>query len=159
MNETQNRLQSRKYQLPDFLSSVLSQQGYERWLRRKAIAHVRRDKKRGNIAALAEAYRLEIHRAVCQSGGNDHYTGERLDWSLVSQYDNTESKMAGRAYKARFALLPTLDHIGDGLGHANFAICAWCTNDAKNDLSHEDFVALCRRVIAHSDRTTKADPA
>jgi hypothetical protein len=34
-----------------------------------------------------------IHAAVCATQGRDAYTGEKLDWSLVSQYDNDESKV------------------------------------------------------------------
>jgi len=61
-------------------------------------------------------------------------------------------KSGYRTYKAGFALLPTVDHVGDGLGEADFKICAWRTNDAKSDLTHDEFVALCRRVVKHFDR-------
>jgi len=141
----------RKYQLPDFLASTTTQVSYEKWLHGRAVAHVRRDKKRGNKTASNEAYKMAIHRAVIHCGGHDHYTGERLDWSLLSRYSNEESKAQGRHYKATLALLPSVDHVGDGLGEADFKICAWRTNDAKNDLTHEQFVALCRRVVAHFD--------
>jgi hypothetical protein len=106
----------RKYQLPDFLDQKLTQASYEKWLRRKAAAHVRRDKKRGNSTAAGEAYRMAIHRAVIHSGGRDQYTDECLDWSLVSQYSNDRSQAERRRYKATLALLPTVDHVGDGLG-------------------------------------------
>jgi hypothetical protein len=112
---------------------------------------VRRDRKRGNTKATNAAYKVAIHRAVQCCGGHDHYTGEHLDWSLLSKYRNAESKAQGRRYKATLALLPSADHVGDGLGEADFKICAWRTNNAKNDLSHDDFVALCRRVVAHFD--------
>lgn len=141
----------RKYQLPDFLASKATQASYEKWLHGRAVAHVKRDKKRGNKSTGNEAYKMAIHRAVIHCGGHDHYTGEALDWSLLSQYSNEESKAQGRRYKAKFALLPSVDHVGDGLGEADFKICAWRTNDAKNDLSHDDFVALCRRVVSHHD--------
>jgi hypothetical protein len=148
---------SLRYRVPTFLSSALTQKAYERWLRRKALAHVKRDKKRGNKEANAEAYRIEIHRAVCESNGLDHYTGEHLEWPLVSSYDNAKSKEDGRKYKATLALLPTVDHIDEGLGQPSFAICAWRTNDAKNDLSHGEFIELCRRVISHHERTNGGD--
>lgn len=143
------QMASLKYQVPAFLSTILSQKEYERWLRRRAIAHVKRDKKRGNLSALAEKYRIAIHNAVLDSEGRDYYTGEGLNWALVSAYDNLESKAHGRKYKARFALLPTVDHVDDGRGDPNFRICAWRTNDAKNDLTHEEFVSICRLVVAH----------
>jgi hypothetical protein len=137
----------RKYQLPDFINA--QQTNYERWLHRRAIAHVKRDKKRGNLEAAVETYKMAIHRAVIDAGDRDYYTGEALNWSLISTYNNVESKNARRHYKAGFALLPTVDHVGDGMSAPDFRICAWRTNDAKNDLTHDDFVALCHRVVMH----------
>jgi hypothetical protein len=150
-----NYSKARKYQLPDFLAEELTQDNYERWLRGRAAAHVRGDKKRGNKTATREAYRVAIHRAVISSSGQDQYTGERLNWSLVSQYSNEKSQAERRRYKATLALLPTVDHVGDGLGEADFKICAWRTNDAKSDLTHEEFVRLCRRVVAHFDQNAR----
>jgi hypothetical protein len=125
---------SKKYDLPSFLSGEVSQQSYLRWISRKSRAHVRRDKRRGNASANNKDYKEAIHRAVLESDGRDDYTGERLNWSLISQYNNAESKDMRRQYKAKFALLPTIDHLGDGLGAADFKICSWRTNDAKHDL-------------------------
>jgi len=142
----------KKYQLPGFLQGRITQEVYERWLRRKAQAHVRRDRKRKNDTATGQAYREAIHHAVLESEGRDWYTGEELAWELISSYDNQESKIGRRRYKASFALLPTVDHVGDGLGPADFRICAWRTNDAKNDLSYPDFVQLCRRVVDFHNR-------
>ena len=141
-----------KYQLPNFLAEDLTQAVYQRWLDHIASAHVKRDRKRGNIDAMRAAYMIAMHAAVIESGGFDHYTGERLHLSLVSVYSNEESKAGGRTYKAGFGLAPSIDHVGDGLGEANFKICARRTNDAKSALSHDEFVALCRRVVAHFDR-------
>lgn len=142
---------SRKYSLPSFLSGQVSQEVYERWLRRKANVHVKRDRQRGNNAAIGQAYRDSIHQAVIQSGGRDTYTGEELDWSLLSQYDNDQSKGHGRRYKHQFALLPTVDHVGDGSGEADFQICGWRTNDAKHDLSMAEFLAVCQAVLEYHD--------
>lgn len=143
----------RKYRLPDFLSSMrLTQIGYEKWLHGRAVAHVKRDKERGNTTATNEVYKMAVHHAVIRSGGRDWYTGEFLNWSLIGRYRNKESKAKGRHFKTRFALLPTIDHVGDGLGEVDFKICAWRTNDAKSDLTQEEFVALCRRVVAHFDK-------
>jgi len=138
----------KKYQLPEFLASAIAQKKYERWLRRKAAAHVRRDKKRGNKTATSQDYKEAIHRAVQGSGGLDVYTGERLDWALVSTYNNEDAKRGGRKYKKEFALLPSVDHVGDPKGPANFVMCSWRTNDAKNDLTVDEFVDLCRKVLA-----------
>jgi hypothetical protein len=141
-----------KYALPAFLAGIMTRDQYVRWLQRKAIAHVRRDRKRGNATATNAAYKAEIHRAVIDSGGRDFYTGEALNWSLLSTYENARSKADGRRYKATFALLPTVDHVNDGLGPADFEICAWRTNDAKNDLTLAEFMELCERVIRHRKR-------
>lgn len=144
-----------KYLPPTFLPESITSAAYARWLKRKAQAHAKRDKKRGNADTTIEKYKIEIHRAVIASEGLDDYTGEPLDWSLISKYDNVRSKLERRIYKASFAALPTVDHVGDGLGHAEFRICGWRTNDLKNDLSHADLIELCRKVIAHSERSVK----
>src|SRR5208283_344918 len=144
---SKGREMARKYQLPATLVGAVGQTVYERWLARKAIAHVKRDRKRGNSDAAIEAYKTAIHKAVELSKGLDVYTGEKLRWDLISTYNNEASRTGRRNYKATLALLPTVDHIGDGLGTADFKICAWRTNDAKGDLDYADFVELCRRVV------------
>jgi hypothetical protein len=130
---------------------------YRRWLDRKAIAHVRRDRARGRPCSAA-TYRKAIHDAVVASEGRDAYTGEVLDWTLISTYCNTQSALGRHAYKRTLALLPTVDHVEADAPTSAFRICAWRTNDAKNDLSVEAFVALCRRVVAHAENAT-AKPA
>jgi hypothetical protein len=144
---------NRKYELPQFLEGHCRQDAYQRWLGRKAAAHRKRDRGRGNQEATREQYMKEIHRAVRDSGGRDHYTGELLVWKLISKYDNETSRASGRKYKKKFALLPTVDHVGDGLGPAAFRICSWRTNDAKNDLSEAEFVDLCNAVASHYSRS------
>lgn len=138
----------RLFELPLFLEGVVTREAYVRWLQRKAEAHLKRDRNRGNTSSSVSEYKRAIHQAVCASEGRDAYTGEELVWNLLSKYDNNESKQGARSYKARFALLPTVDHLGDGTGPADFKICAWRTNNAKSDLSLEEFVALCARVAA-----------
>ncbi len=132
---------------------MVDQKDYEKWLRRKAVAHVRRDRNRGYKLATNEIYKIAIHKAVCESEGKDAYTEERLDWSLISKYDNEQSKKYGRKYKKQFALLPSVDHVGDGKGTANFKICSWRTNDSKNDLSYVEFLGLCKKVIAAANKS------
>ncbi len=143
----------RKYQLTKELTRVIEQEIYEHWLHRKSMAHVKRDRARGNTKATNEEYKIAIHKAVCRSGGRDSYTNEELDWSLLSKYDNKQSKKHGRAYKKQFALLPTVDHVGDGRGEADFRICAWRTNDAKGDLSYSEFVELCEKVLNAANKS------
>ena len=84
----------RKYQLNSVMADLIDQSVYERWLHRKALAHVKRDRARGNATATNEEYKIAIHQAVCESDGKDAYTNEELDWSLLSKYDNEQSKNA-----------------------------------------------------------------
>ena len=136
------------YKLPEFLTGRVDRVKYIRWLGRKASAHVKRDRLRLNKKIALSAYKQEIHRAVHDSGGNDWYTGEALEWEKISTYDNEASKSDRSIYKARFGLLPTVDHVLSDDGTYTFAICAWRTNDAKNDLSLREFVLLCQKVVS-----------
>ena len=76
-----------KWVLPSFLAKKMEQKSYSKWLHRKAVAHVGRDRARGNKDAKVAAYKAEIHRAVIASDGFDAYTGEMLNWKLMSCYD------------------------------------------------------------------------
>jgi len=136
--------------MPEFLQGGVSAEAYERWLRRRAMAHVKRDRKRNQSSATLTLYKEAIHAAVVLSGGMDAYTGEKLDWKLISTYNNEDSKAGKHSYKKGFALLPTVDHVSAGATKASFRICGWRTNDAKSDLSHEDFLDLCHKVLVHA---------
>jgi hypothetical protein len=148
----------RKHTLPLFLVGIVTDEAYERWLDRKAAAHVKRDRARGHTCA-GSTYKEAIHAAVLASDGRDHYTGEALAWDLISAYKNDESQKGRHAYKLGFALLPTVDHVSASATEASFKICAWRTNDAKHDLSVSSFVELCRRVLEHQGyKVTRPEP-
>lgn len=149
---------ARIYNLPSFLEGIVNRDTYVRWLRRKAAAHLKRDRNRGNLVADGAAYRLAIHAAVARSAGHDEYTGQPLRWDLISHYDNDESAAHRRGYKREFYDLPTVDHVGDGLGAPDFAICSWRVNDAKHDQTYDEFVEMCRAVLAHDDRQIADEP-
>jgi hypothetical protein len=106
---------------------------------------VKRDRNRGR-AVTRPAYKEAIHAAVILSDGRDSYTGEMLDWHLISTYRNEESKTGRHKYKSGFALLPTVDHIDAGATESSFQVCSWRTNDAKNGLSSQQFIDFCVRV-------------
>jgi hypothetical protein len=144
-----------KHSMPKFLDGVITPEAYERWLGRKAAAHVKRDRKRGHTAATGAAYKEAIHAAVLVSEGLDAYTGEGLKWELISKYNNEESKAGRHGYKAGFALLPAVDHVDAGATEASFRICSWRTNDAKNDLAPEEFIELCKRVLINAGYSVK----
>ena len=145
-------MSNHKHQYPAFLRGRCTETTYRKWLHRRAMAHVRRDRKRRVMSATVAAYKAAIHAAVEESRGLDAYTGQPLRWRLLSRYDNAASKVGGTRYKQRFGDLPTVDHVGGAGARAQFKICAWRTNDAKHDLLYKDFIALCRAVVAHSSR-------
>jgi hypothetical protein len=149
---------SKMFALPSFLQDHVSQDVYTRWLSRKAAAHVKRDRLRSQHEITGSHYRRRIPLAVCESGGADFYTGEPLAWDKLSSYSNEDSKAGRSAYKAGFALLPTVDHVLLDDGRYDFVICGWRTNDAKNDRCHAEFIELCRRVMAHHEVSTGAVP-
>lgn len=143
--------------LPHFLENHVDDKKYKHWLKRTAKAHVTRDRKRGYQNINADGYRKAIHEAVLASDGRDVYTGEGLDWHLISKYNNEESKAGRHHYKAKFALLPTVDHVESAVPDSGFCICAWRTNDAKNDLSHLEFIGICASVLRHAGFTVTKD--
>ena len=149
---------ARIYELPAFLNGTIDRDVYVRWLGRKANTHVRRGRNRGNPVATGAAYRLAIHGAVVRSQGLDEYTGRQLRWDLISQYDNDKSASNRRDYKREFYDLPTVDHVGDGLGEPEFMICSWQVNDAKHDQTFDEFVAMCRAVLDYAESNTADTP-
>ncbi len=136
------------YELPPFLEGKLSREAYVRWLHRKAQAHAVRDRRRWRRHIKISGYKQAIHAAVLRSQGRDHWTREQLDWSLLSKYDNSESRAGGLAYKRRFSLLPTVDHVDPESKTAKFEICGWRTNDCKNDLTLRELRRFCRKILS-----------
>jgi hypothetical protein len=149
-NSEEYSVSTLRYAVPECIRAHCDQVKYFRWLHRKAAAHARRDRKR-DIACTIARYKAEIHAAVCSCGHLDFYTGEPLDWSLVSTYDNESSRTGRTRYKKTLALLPTIDHTVDGEDRPKFVICSWYVNDAKSDLCIEDFYRLCERVLKYRD--------
>ena len=138
-----------RFEMPAWLHGAVESAAYARWLQRKAVAHVRRDRARGRSCSVSD-YKFAIHQAVVDSNGLDAYTGEMLDWHLLSRYRNEESREGRHVYRREFALLPSVDHEIASEASSRFRICAWRTNDAKNDLSPAAFIALCQRVLTHA---------
>lgn len=145
------------YCLPQFLDGAVNRGSYVNWLQKKATAHAKRDRIRtGKHVAIAE-YKRAIHKAVENSNGADWYTGEALQWSKISTYNNEQSKSGRSTYKSGLALLPTVDHVLNETGAYDFVICSWRTNDAKSDMPLSEFVSLCRRVIKLHGNSTNYD--
>ncbi len=137
-----------KYRIPEFWKSEIS---YQSWISKKASTHLKRDQNRGNTTATHKQYKDAIHQAVFECKGFDIYTGDSLEWSLIGKYNNKEAKEAkekGENYKKKFAKLPTIDHVE--YAKPNFKICSWEVNDAKNDLTLDGFIELCKKTIKHN---------
>jgi|SRR3989338_6424451 len=135
-----------KISLPEFLKGKVTVKIYKRWLQRKAAAHVRRDRKRSIGDISVTSYKELIHEAVLRSRGLDAYTGDTLNWQLISKYRN--EKAAQMRYKKRFNFLPTVDHCHE-YKKKTFKICSWITNRMKSDMTEKEFIKRCKKVISH----------
>ncbi len=138
---------SLKYSFPACLEGQCLPAEFGKWLERKARSLSQRDKKRGNKSAQRAPYKVAIYQAVVRSQGRDVYTGKSLRWDLISKYDNDTSKKEGRKYKKDFGDLPTVDHVNEVSGPTDFNICSWRINDAKHDLTLDEFTAVCREIL------------
>lgn len=120
------------------------------WVMKKGYSLYQRDLKRTNKEFNYDYndYRQKICEAIKKTPyvGKDYYTGEKLDWNLIGKYQNSDAKQNGKAYKRKFALMPTVDHI-NAEAKPEFVICSWRMNDAKNDLSECGFTKLCIRFL------------
>lgn len=140
----------RRYKLPPCIT--INQDTYDRWLTRKARSVKQRGREQDSVDyGGLSIYKNAIHDAVCKSNGKDFFTGEQLDWSLLSKWNNGEAKEGKSEYLRKFSFLPTVDHY-DGRTKLNFVICSSKVNDAKNHMSHDEFLELCRKVIKHDEQ-------
>ena len=131
------------YEPPDWLQT--DHATYKKFLNRKAVAHRKRDAKRGGVYQVKEAMDA-IDAAFHSSDGIDPYDGWAMDGSLIGLYDNDASKKGGTAYKKKFSRLPTVDHV-NGEPVCEFEIVSWQTNDAKGDMTPEEYLKHCKAVV------------
>ena len=54
----------KKYPFPNFLDGLCHPLEFDRWLERKTLAHLRRDRKRGIKDATRESYKIAIYDAA-----------------------------------------------------------------------------------------------
>ena len=123
---------------------------YSELIQRKAVAVTRRDKRRDGKYTVKQAIEA-INQAFHRCNGFDPYDGSNLNPELLGEYKNDEAKAQRAAYKRRFAMLPTVDHV-KAEPVADFEIVSWQTNDAKGDMPPEEFIAYCRRVFQVADQ-------
>lgn len=129
---------------------------FAKWVNRKANSLCKRDKERTKekYAFTTWDYVEKICEAIKESPVFDFYTNDKLDWTKIGEYTNEEAQCLGPNIKVKYAKMPTVDHI-DAKPEPNFHICTWCTNDAKNDLSLEDFITLCEKVLENNGYEVK----
>ena len=129
---------------------------FSEWVMKKGYSLYQRDLKRTKEEFKEEfkkKYPYTVYRSkICEAiknipdAGKDYYTEEKLNWDLIGQYNNSNAQQEGKAYKRKFALMPTVDHI-NAEAKPEFVICSWRMNDAKNDLSEFAFTKLCIRFL------------
>lgn len=97
-------------------------------------------------------YRSLVYDAILRSGGVDCYTGQPLRWDLwAREYEQGQHAVVMAKHRHEY---PTFDHehllVG---GQRTFVLhlCAFSTNDMKGDRTREEFIAWCRKVVAHAD--------
>jgi len=139
------------YPIPHFIEATsITQKKYKLWLDRKALSHALRDSERWNTEITVESYRQAIHEAVVQSCGVDAYTKEPLDWSLIGTYVNEESKLQRIAYRKKFELLPTIDHVNSNDTVASFKVCGLRTNDCKSHLTIRELKRFAKLILENN---------
>ena len=111
------------------------------WISRKAKSLQRRDRKKSGKIASVDEYRKAIKKAIEESCGRDYYTGEKLDWHLITDEKVGRSK--------RFHNLPTIDHYNPQKKDLDFKICSWVVNDMKSDLQPEEFIKKIEKIIKY----------
>jgi hypothetical protein len=87
--------------------------------------------------------------AIEKSNGCDFYTGEPLDWHLISKWVGLAEGTSANDYRRKFWMLPSVDHDFDDPAKPVFHICSWRMNDSKNDQSIAEFLQLAVRVQKH----------
>ena len=107
---------------------------YKRLLNRTAVTITKRAKKRGATYQVKEAIDA-IHAAFHRCDGTDPFDGLPLDGRLL----------AGSRY-------PTISSVGHS-NTANFEVLSVETQAAKGEKNAKEFIAHCRAVVAHADKT------
>ena len=157
---TNNKLESAFNRLSG-LKLCNDKETFVTWIKRKATSLYKRDWKRAKKIENSQwtytqtNYLEAICEAILRCGdcSIDSYTGERLNWSLIGQYDNEKAKKNGNDYKRLFDLMPSIDHI-NAEPKPEFAICSWKTNDIKSNLTLEELKIWCDVFLRYQRRLT-----
>ena len=124
---------------------------YKRMLNRRSVAITKRDRKRGGTYQVREAMDA-VHAAFHRCDGTDPYDGFPLDGGLLATDDNAAAKTDRISEEKRYSRVPTVDHL-DGEPVAQFEIVSRQTSVVKNEMTPDEYIAHCRAVVAHADKT------
>jgi hypothetical protein len=147
------------YYPPPYMKDQITDSWYRRWIARKGKYIIAQDRERKRPCvkgATAQRYKQLIHTEVLERGHYDPFTGESLRWDLVCQWDDTKAKTQDKAFFETFALLPSVDHIDPYAQEIAFEICSWRINRCKNNLTAQEFVALCRKIVVYRNSKNAA---
>ena len=106
-----------------------------------------------------EKYFTAVCKAIKSCEGKDYYTGKPLNWqiTLEPKKESPDREKQGVETAERQERV-TFDHLnGRNLEDLQFALCAGKTNDAKNDLTEDEFLALCEAVYNY--KKSKSGPS
>lgn len=143
---------SRKWTIPNCLKPKVSDEdAFRKWLTRKAQSVRKRDRKRNVPVLSLSVMKQAIVSAIERSNGCDFYTGELLDWHLISKWVGSEEGTSANDYRRKFWMLPSVDHDFTNPAKSAFHICSWRMNDSKNDQSIAEFLQLAARVQKHRE--------
>jgi hypothetical protein len=146
-----------KYFLPDFLSGIITEQQYIKWLGRKArhIYYADVEAKRPCAAnSSAKQYKELINAAIHATGKIDPFTGDTMSWTLVGTWDDSKQKDPDEETVKKFGMMPTVDHVDPEGKTAGFEICSWLVNRCKANQTPDEFLALCERIVAFNNLKT-----
>jgi hypothetical protein len=132
------------YTLPPFLQGVVSLKDYREWLDLRGRDQHQRDLKLKRSYAKTNSvmmYKQKIHQAVLDGGQFDPYTGEKINWGLISKEKTL--KMANFIDNG-YAMHPAVDHTDPE--EFGFEICTWISNESKSCMTSDQFVDFCRKV-------------
>jgi hypothetical protein len=115
----------------------------------KAANVLKRDRKRKVPVVSLSMTKQAIVAAIERSGGRDFYTGEPLDWHLISKWTGAEQGTSANEYRRKFWMLPSVDHDFTNPAEPAYHICSWRMNDSKNDQSVDEFLELAAKVQKH----------
>jgi hypothetical protein len=139
------------YFLPDFLHGVLTLDQYRKWIEDKSHHVFVKDRKRRRPCVAGHScadYKMAIHQAICANGPLDPFTGEEMAWNLVGVLDPDKAREDKNIFMKKYGLLPSIDHTNPAAIELDFEVCSLLVNACKNNLTADEFVGMCKKVVA-----------